>query len=81
MFEASSILNKIVLTGTFILFGILTIHMTILEDSRKNDGAPLNCGFTQDFFNFIKNSPKYSAFRFQRSDIKCACYGGKATAT
>jgi hypothetical protein len=55
--------------------------MTILEDSRKNDGAPLNCGFTQDFFNFIKNSPKYSAFGFQRSDIKCACYGGKATAT
>lgn len=39
----------------------------------------MNCGFTEDFSNFLKNNG-YSSWNFDRPDLKCAAFGGKASA-
>lgn len=40
----------------------------------------MTCGYTEDFANFIKNNG-YSTWNFDRSDLKCAAFGGKASPT
>lgn len=39
--------------------------------------ADLECGFTNHFSNFLKNKG-YDSWGFDRSDLKCAAFGGKA---
>lgn len=40
--------------------------------------ADLECGFTQNFMTFLKKNG-YSEYNFDRTDVKCGAYGGKAT--
>jgi len=40
----------------------------------------MTCGYTSDFATFISKN-NYSSWNFDRSDLKCAAFGGKANST
>lgn len=42
--------------------------------------ADLECGFTNDFQNFLTNNG-YGNYSFNRPDIKCGAFGGKASSS
>lgn len=59
---------------------VLVTYFSYVQDAKnlKTDGADLNCGFSEDFSNFLK-STGYGTYNFDRPDIKCGAYGGKAS--
>lgn len=68
---ASSLIALILLIG---IFGNTSYTSVPVNETN----ADLDCGFTDDFHKFLTSN--YGNWSFDRPDIKCGAYGGKATA-
>ncbi len=70
-------MNKTTIFATLLMALLLSglqISDIIAEDSQLAD---LDCGFTKDFSKFLKSKGLSS---LDRTDIKCASFGGKSDA-
>ena len=56
---------------TYFFYGLGSVQEEVITD--------LECGFTTDFSNFLKNKG-FDGWAFSRPDLKCAAYGGKENA-
>jgi triacylglycerol lipase len=81
-------------TKTALAVAILATSLVVFSVIQSNDGSKnlndgdnLDCGFTQDFSDFIKSNGThfaylgYATFQFDRPDIKCGTFGGKTNST
>ena len=66
---------------------ILSFYQLNDYSSLQSDGDNLDCGFTQDFSDFLKSNGNdliylgYSTYNFERPDIRCGTFGGKASSS
>lgn len=51
--------------------------LAIEANKNRNGSADLECGLTDHFMNFIKKNG-YGDYNFDRPDVRCGAFGGKA---
>lgn len=76
-----------IIVSSLIAITLLLTYFSSLADLRQNifdfgatPNADLECGFTNDFHNFLTKNG-YGNFSFDRPDLKCGAYGGKASSS
>lgn len=75
---------SLIISSLIALFSLSTYYNFLYVLDLKNeitstDTADLDCGFTDDFHNFLTKNG-YGNWSFERTDLKCGAYGGKASA-
>lgn len=82
--------KKIVIAVLVAATALIAVYNHHSSQSPKEDEVvgdlDMTCGFTSDFGAFLKKSKKknnldYSSWDFDRNDLKCASFGGKANST
>lgn len=63
-----------------LLSSVAPFHSPPADVPHQTESYPtdLDCGFTDHFMNFLKKTG-YSDFNFDRPDVKCGAFGGKAS--
>lgn len=70
-------MQKIAYLSLVLIAAALLLGYSTYEASQEQVSADLECGFTTHFANFL-SANGYDKWKFDRPDLKCAAYGGKA---
>jgi hypothetical protein len=76
--KLSLIATSIIATFVILTYYSYVSDLPFYNDKSEVPTADLDCGFTDDFKKFL-NDNGYGSFSFDRPDIKCGAYGGRAT--
>lgn len=73
-------MRKEVCISLLLLATTLSIgYFSYAASQQEEVTADMECGFTTHFSNFLTNKG-YDRWKFDRPDLKCAAFGGKANA-